>query len=110
MPKIVIWEEKVCTTCHLNLPRSAYYTQRRHQYGRCKSCENKRLAKYRVEKRRADSELHGEKRCEACQESVPMRRIADYGICRGRCAFRAIEYNCATRSHTLLSLGMANAG
>ena len=83
-PKFVIWEEKVCTTCHLNLPRSAYYTQRRHQYGRCKSCENKRLAKYRAEKKRADSKLTGEKRCEACLEIVPMRRIADYGICRGR--------------------------
>src|SRR5277367_3194273 len=83
-PKFVICEEKVCTTCHLTLPRSAYYTQRRHQYGRCKSCENKRLAKYRAEKKLADNDLQGEKRCEACQKIVPMKQIADYGICRGR--------------------------
>src|SRR5277367_2135513 len=108
-PKFVICEEKVCTTCHLTLPRSAYYTQRRHQYGRCKSCENKRLAKYRAEKKLADNDLQGEKRCEACQKIVPMKQIADYGICRVVCVFHTIEDNCAIRSHTLPSLEMVNA-
>src|SRR5277367_5213217 len=78
-----LWE-KECATCHLILSRSAFYTHSRNYYAHCKSCENKRLGKYRAEKKRAASELTGEKMCEACFKFVPMKRIADTGICRGR--------------------------
>src|SRR5277367_601007 len=75
---------KECGTCNKTLPRSAYYTHTRNKYAHCKSCENKRLAKYRADKKRADSQLVGEKLCEACYKIVPMKRIADTGICKGR--------------------------
>src|SRR5277367_477562 len=82
-PMIGLWE-KECATCHKTLPCSAYYMHVRNKYAQCKSCENKRLAKYRAAKKLADSELVGEKECEACHKIVPMKRIADTGICKGR--------------------------
>jgi len=75
---------KECVTCKKMLPRSAYYTDTRHNYPHCRECERKRLAKYRAKKAEEYAAAGATlKECRACYAQFPVSNMAKSGMCAG---------------------------